>query len=70
MEYVIVSYPYNRNVLVDGEVSGVTNDTLMVETGTHTFALEEQDYQLPTVTKTVEDTTALSPLIISDFHPV
>jgi len=70
MEYVIVSYPHNRNVLIEGEVNGVTNDTLMVDTGTHTFALEEEGYRPRTVTKVVEDTTSLSPLRITDFHPV
>ena len=72
MEYVKVSYPSKRDVLVDGQVAGKTNDTLMVEAGHHIFALgdPQEVYEPPTVEKVVENTTPLSPLVISDFHPV
>jgi hypothetical protein len=68
MEYVVVTYPGDRKVLVDGKVAGRTNVTLMVETGHHIFALEgPQDYQPPTVEKVVENTTSDGPLPIG-FH--
>ena len=70
MEYVVVSYPTNRNVRIDRQVAGRTNDTLMVERGHHIFDLgEPQDYQPPSVEKDVQDTTTVSPLVISDFQP-
>ena len=70
MEYVKVSYPTDRNVRIDGQVAGITNDTLMVERGHHSFDLgEPQDYQPPSVRKNVQNTTSVSPLLIDDFHP-
>ncbi len=69
MEYVVVSYSTNRNVRIDGQVAGKTNDTLMVEKGHHIFDLNDpQDYQPPSVEKNVQDTTTVTPLIINDFE--
>lgn len=71
MEYVVVSYPGNRKVLVDGQAAGTTNGTLMIETGNHIFALEDPvDYQPPTLEKVVQNTTMVEPMVIEDFHPV
>lgn len=70
MEYVVVSYPAGRNVRLDGQVAGKTNDTLMVERGHHRFDLgDPHDYQPPSVQKNVQDTTSVTPLIIDDFKP-
>jgi len=70
MEYVVVGYPGNRKVLVDGQAAGNTNDTLCVETGNHIFSLGgPYDYQPPTVEKVVEETTSENPMVIDDFHP-
>ena len=71
MEYVVVTYPNKRKVLVDGKDAGYTNDTLRVETGHHIFALEGlQDYLPLTVEKVVEDTTPEKPMVIDNFQPV
>lgn len=71
MEYVKVSYPTERDVRVDGQIAGMTNDTLMVERGHHNFDLgEPQDYQPAAVEKNVQHTTSVSPLLIDDFHPL
>lgn len=70
MEYVVVSYPAVRNVRIDGQVAGKTNDTLRVERGHHVFDLgDPQDYQPAAVERNVQNTTSVSPLIIDDFHP-
>lgn len=70
MEYVVVSYPVSREVRIEGQIAGKTNDTLMVERGHHVFDLgQPQDYQPASVERDVQDTTAVSPLVISDFHP-
>lgn len=70
MEYVVVSYATGRNVRIDGQVPGKTNETLMVERGHHIFDLESpQDYQPPSVEKNVQDTTPVTPLVIDDFKP-
>jgi len=39
MEYVIVEFVEDRGVLVDDVENGRTNQTLMVEKGTHEFTL-------------------------------
>ena len=70
MEYVVISYPTTRKVRIDGQDAGFTNDTLMVETGNHLFDLDDpRDYQPGSVTKLVQSTTSIGPLIINDFHP-
>ena len=70
MEYVVVRYRQVRDVRIDGQAAGKTNDTLMVETGHHVFDLGEPlDYAPPSVEKNVQDTTAVGPLIIGDFRP-
>ncbi len=70
MEYVVVSYQDYRIVRIDGLDAGMTNDTLMVETGTHDFSLAGNDYRPSVVTMVVRQTTSLSPLIITDFESV
>jgi len=68
-EFVVVSYRSERNVLIDGQLAGKTNDTLTVERGHHIFSLEgPQDYQPLSVERTVRRTTALNPMII-EFRP-
>lgn len=72
MEYVVVTYPKVRDVLIDGQVAGQTNDPnpLRVERGHHTFDLgDPEDYLPKSVEKNVRGTTSIKPLIIDDFHP-
>lgn len=70
MEYVVVTYPTDRNVRIDEQTAGKTNQTLMVEMGHHTFDLgEPQDYAPNSVEKNVQDTTSITPLVIDDFQP-
>jgi hypothetical protein len=70
MEYVVVRYPKVRDVRIDGQVAGKTNDTLIVEKGHHVFDLGEPlDYMPPSVEKNVQDTAPEAPLIVADFRP-
>lgn len=70
MEYVVVCYPTGRNVRIDGQIAGQTNDTLMVDRGHHMFDLgEPQDYQPAAVEKEVQGTISVSPLLVDDFSP-
>lgn len=65
MEYVIVSFPTNRFVYIDGEKGGITNDVLRVEAGTHEFNLGNLKNYKPTSQEVeVEGTTVLQPLMI------
>ena len=70
MEYVVVTYTVDRKVRIDGQDAGFTNDTLMVEKGTHIFDLgDPADYKPATIEIIVQDTTSVGPMIIKDFHP-
>lgn len=63
MEYVIVSFPTNRFVYIDGEKGGNTNDVLHVEAGTHKFDLgSRKNYEPESQEVEVEGTTVLVPL--------
>ena len=57
MEYVIVRFPESRIVFIDGVEGGITNRSLRVDEGKHTFKLDDpKDYipnwRRPTVTLT------------------
>lgn len=66
MEYVIVSFPTNRFVYIDGEKGGITNDVLRVEAGTHDFDLGNLKNYLPeSFEVAVTGTTILKPLKIA-----
>jgi hypothetical protein len=70
MEYVVVYYPTARDVRIDGQIAGKTNETLRVERGHHTFDLgDPQDYQPLSVEKSVRDTTSIKPMRIKDLRP-
>jgi hypothetical protein len=65
MEYVIVSYPTNRFVYIDGEKGGITNDVLRVSEGTHEFDLGNlKNYEPASREVEVQGTTVLKPLEI------
>jgi hypothetical protein len=65
MEYVIVTYPTNRFVYVDGEKCGITNDMLRVSEGTHEFDLGNlKNYEPESQEIEVDGTTVLKPLKI------
>ncbi len=69
MEYVIVRFPTDRLVYVDGEESGYTNEPLPVDAGTHRFELGHlQNYRPASRTVLVEDTTVLEPLEVRFFR--
>jgi hypothetical protein len=71
MEYVVVAYPTQRTVRIDGEDAGFTNETLRVERGHHLFDLGAPlNYRPSSVEKTVKDTTVIEPLVIDEFHPL
>lgn len=66
MEYVIVIFTDEREVLIDGEVGGSTGEVLMVEKGTHRFTLSDpQDYTPSFRRPVVKDTTFAEPLEVT-----
>lgn len=69
MEFVIVKYPEERDVYVDDQVIGVTNQTLEIDTGHYTFTLgEPQDYIPEEQTVEVIGTNPIIPLEL-EFIP-
>jgi hypothetical protein len=61
-EQVRVNYPEERDVYIDGNLNGKTNEILRVGTGTHIFSLgEPKDYTPESCTRTISDTTPLKP---------
>lgn len=69
MEYVIVSYPTDRYVYIDGEQDGYTNEVLRVDAGTHLFELGNLDnYRPASRTVQVKDTSLREPLEIAFYR--
>jgi hypothetical protein len=65
MEYVLVVYPTNRQVYVNGESCGRTNCVFRVDPGTHIFNLGTGGgYEPLEQTILVENTSAIEPLEI------
>jgi len=65
MEYVIVSFPTDRSVFIDGEKGGRTNEKLRVEAGTHEFDIGSPlDYEPGLQEIEVAETTVLQPMEI------
>jgi len=66
MEFVRVRFAEDRQVFIDGTPSGRTNQTLRVETGTHTFNLgNPRDYVPAWRRPVVENTSAIRPLVVT-----
>jgi hypothetical protein len=64
-ESVYVEYELVRDVYVDKQLCGKTNQLMTVQTGTHAFDLGlPPDYRPPGVIETVINTTPLNPLVI------
>lgn len=62
MEYVIVTYPADREVLLDGQPAGRTNRTLLCGAGHHRFTLgDPQDFTPAERECDIQGTTPLSP---------
>ena len=65
MEFIVVKYFRSRNVYLDGNLIGKTNQTLRVEEGTHLVDLGQPDNFTPASQKIrVTGTTQILPLEI------
>jgi len=62
-QYVIVSYPGDRTVYVDGTPCGSTNQVMIVQRGSHRFDLgDPRDYAPPFIDAFVVGTTQDNPM--------
>jgi len=65
MEHIIVSFPTNRIVYIDGEKNGQTNDSLRVDAGSHLFDLGPlKNYEPGSQIVTISGTNILDPQTI------
>ncbi len=62
MEHVIVTFPTDRYVYIDGEQNGRTNNSLRLGAGSHLFDLGPlKNYEPESQTVVVSGTTVLDP---------
>lgn len=63
MEYLLVNFPDDREVLIDAIIQGRTNETIEVEKGTHIISLKSPPRNFkPTQKKiTLAGTSSLTP---------
>jgi hypothetical protein len=65
LQFVVVDFEQERDVLIDGKVNGKTNSSITVDEGTHTFSLSGAlNYHPPSILKQVTDTSSINPLIL------
>ena len=63
MEFVLITYAHDRDVLVDGVVAGLTNHLIALAPGTYTFSLDgPRDFSPLAYTIAVENTAPQEPL--------
>jgi hypothetical protein len=66
MQFVRVNFTEIRDVLINGQRNGQTNQTIRVDAGTHEFRLEGiQNFSPDSVTAQVTGTTVIRPLKIA-----
>ena len=64
-QWIEVTFPEVRDVLVDDTLCGTTNKPMMVQLGTHTITLGgAQNYISPPMPVTVYNTTKLDPMVL------
>jgi hypothetical protein len=65
-EWIVVTFPEVRNVLVDDLLLGVTNQPIMVQRGHHTITLGgAQNYTSPPMPVSVLNTSQQNPMILA-----
>ena len=70
MQHVVVTYYRKRNVYIDGNQNGKTNQTIRVEEGTHIFDLGPDPNYTPAFIKVnVTGSSPIKPMSI-DFFPI
>lgn len=69
-QWLKVTFPEVRDVLVDGTVCGKTNRVMMVQLGSHTVTLGgDQNYTSPPMPVKVFNSTKKKPVVLV-FKPV
>jgi hypothetical protein len=64
-EWIEVTFPEVRDVLVDDTLSGMTNQSIMVQRGHHTITLGgAQNYTSPPMPVAVFNTSRQNPMVL------
>jgi len=64
-EWIEVDFPEARDVLVDGTISGATNQPMLIQRGTHIITLGgAQNYISPLMPVQVFNTTKQKPMVL------
>lgn len=65
IQFVVVNFHEDRDVMVDGQHNGQTNESINVGEGSHEFKLGgARNYTPASFVKQVTDTSSLNPLIV------
>ena len=64
MEFLLVKFAEDRELIIDGNVQGRSNQTIELERGSHTISLKSppSDFQPQQEEIVLENTTSISPM--------
>lgn len=66
MEYVVIKCNAQRNVLIDKQENGATNDVIRIGAGKHSFSLSgDKDFSPKSVVRTIKNTSVIEPISIT-----
>jgi PEGA domain-containing protein len=65
VEYLLVTYAHDRDVLVDGERVGVTNHTILIQPNEYIITLSGDGYVPPGQTVVVAGTSIMRPKVVA-----
>jgi hypothetical protein len=64
VEYLLVTFPEDRDVLADGDRVGVTNHTILITANEYTITLSGDDYVPTSQDVVVAGTSIMRPLVV------
>jgi hypothetical protein len=65
VEYLLVTFPEDRDVLADGDRVGVTNHTILITANEYTITLSGDDYVPTSQDVVVAGTSIMRPLVVA-----
>ena len=68
-EFIIVTYPEARRVLIDGSPVGMTDSLIFVDGGIHTISLEGAGYEPERIVHRFKGTSVSTPFT-AEFQPI
>jgi hypothetical protein len=65
VEYLLVTFPEDRDVLADGDRVGVTNHTILISSNEYVISLSGTDYAPASQDVVVAGTSIMRPLVVA-----